>query len=256
MNVKVKKLLSLLLTVTIVFNLVACDQRREIVIDTEEKYPEKVENKEEQQNAPSTIEPKEESGTDSQKFEWGGISIGRDLVITEAKSYAGIFFEDGSDEIVSDVLMLIVANNGDQTIQLADFSVLAEDRSKYNFRITTLLPGCKTTVLESSRAPYSKDIHLISASMENLAVFPEEPNLCEDMLSFEYDDYLIKVKNISDREFTGGRVGYKNAASDLYIGGITYTVSIPTLAVGEETALSARHFVKETSKLVFVTHAE
>ena len=46
-------------------------------------------------------------------------SLGANLTIDYIGSYAGIYMEDGSDEIVSNMLMLIVKNTGTQDLQLA-----------------------------------------------------------------------------------------------------------------------------------------
>lgn len=182
------------------------------------------------------------------------IHIGEDLVISDVKSYAGIYFEDGSDEIVDNVLMIAVENVGEMPIQLADLAVYDENGNVYTFRLTTLLPGNKMTVLEQNRAEYVEGMRIEWAEVTQLAVFDKEPEMHEELLEFHCEDYLIRVKNVSGDEFAGGRVCYKNTFGELYIGGITYTVTIPALEPGEEVSLPARHYLENASQLVFVNY--
>lgn len=183
------------------------------------------------------------------------IDLGGDVFITEVKSFAGMYFEDGSDEIVSNVMMLMVENRGEENIQLADITAYDAAGNAYTFRITTLLPGSKVTVLEANRAEYSADKAIVSAEVTNLALFAKAPEMHEDVLEFTCSDHMVKVKNISGSSFAGGRVCYKNASGDIYIGGITYSLTIPALESGEETTLYATHFTEGASKLAFVSYA-
>lgn len=183
------------------------------------------------------------------------IDLGWGLMLTEVKSYAGLYLEDGSDEVVSGIMMVRVKNMGSELIQLANITAQDAAGNSYSFQLTTLLPGAEMTVLESGRAAYSAEVEIVDAAANDVAVFSEVPSMHEDILSFECSDYTIKVKNISEADFPGGRVFYKSVSGSLYIGGITYTVTIPALGPGEETVLSARHYYEGASALVFVTYA-
>lgn len=177
------------------------------------------------------------------------------IVIEEVKSYAGKYLEDGSDEIVSNVMALQVKNETEESIQLADMSVADAEGNNYEFRITTLLPGQEMLILENNRVAYDETTEIVSAEITSLALFSEEPDLHENLFDIQTADNLITIKNISEETISAARVCYKNISGDIYIGGITYTVSIPELAPGESVDLPTRHFTEDASEVVFVTYA-
>lgn len=178
------------------------------------------------------------------------------ITILSAQSYAGKYIEDGSDEIVSNVMSLFVKNTGEKEIQLADFKVIDEDGNSYDFRLTTLLPDQEMIVLERNRKKYSEEVTLVSTEITNLAVFSESPSLQEDILVINGKQNLITVTNISKENIQAVRVCYKNIFDDIYMGGITYTVSIPELAPGQSVDLPTRHYTEDASEVVFVNYAK
>ena len=52
-----------------------------------------------------------------------GISIYEGLKITDTANYAGIYMEDGSDEVVSNVMMIIVENTSASDLQYAEITL-------------------------------------------------------------------------------------------------------------------------------------
>ena len=77
----------------------------------------------------------------------------------------------------------------------------------------------------------------------------------EDVLELSCADQAVTVKNVSGKDFPGGRVFYKNVSGDLLIGGITYMVTVPPLAEDQEVTLPAGHYTESGSRLMFVTYA-
>ena len=64
------------------------------------------------------------------------------------------------------------------------------------------------------------------------------------------------MKNVSGRALGGGRVFYKSISGGGLVGGITYMVTLPALAAGQEVTLPAGHFSLSGSRLMFTTYAE
>ena len=184
------------------------------------------------------------------------VDMGEGITLMAVQSYSGKFIEDGSDELVSEVMSLIVQNNGEKDVQLADLKLVDLEGKEYQFRITTLMPGQTMIALESTRASYQEEVKIFSAKVEHLAVFSEKPQMAEDIFKIESQQNLIIVTNISDKKILAARVCYKNMMDEVYLGGITYTVSIPELLPGETVELSTKHYTKDTSQMVFVTYAE
>ena len=198
--------------------------------------------------------PEESEAEDTKTFQPVYTTAG--IVIEEVKSYAGKYLEDGSDEIVSNVMALLVKNETEKSIQLADLTVTDNMSNTYEFRITTLLPRQELLVLESNRTAYEETVVIESAEVASLALFSEPPSLQEDVFEIQCSNNLITVKNISEETISAARICYKNISGDIYIGGITYTVSIPQLQPGESIQMPSRHYTEDTSEVVFVTYAK
>ena len=200
---------------------------------------------------------KEESVREElENLEFRPMEIGDGFTVMAVQSYDGKYIEDGSDEQVQNVMAAYVKNNGTRNIQLADFKLFDTDGKVYEFRLTTLMPGQEMIVLEKNRAVYDEKKIVVSAEIENLAVFSEEPQLCEDVLEIRIENNTFTVTNISDQKLLAARICYKNIYDGIYLGGITYTSTIPEIDPGETVELATRHYSEGASKVAFVTYAK
>lgn len=180
--------------------------------------------------------------------------LGKGLTLLEVGKYVGIYMEDGTDEIVSDVLMLIVRNDGEQDIQYAEFTI-PTSAGDARFSLSTLPVGERIVLLEQNRMRWSANEDYSNVNVENVAVFSEPTTLCEDRLEFQTMDGVINITNISGDEITGDIViYYKNAAADLLYGGITYRIRLEGgLKTDEIRQIMASHFTQSGSRIMFVT---
>ena len=183
------------------------------------------------------------------------IDLGRGLKITSVASYAGMFVEDGSDEIVSGLYLVTVENTGSDYIQYASFDVALNDGTQLEFELTTLPAGQKAVVLEKNRMEVS-DASVVSAELTGYSKFDAAPSLCSDTVQLLFENGRLTVRNISEKTITGGRVFYKNVMGDLLVGGITYMVSFEELEPNSSVTLNAPHFSDNGSRVMFVTYAE
>ena len=183
-----------------------------------------------------------------------GKNLGKGLVLLDVNKYTGIYMEDGTDEIVSDVLMLIVSNEGEQDIQYAELTV-PTSKGEAVFSLTTLPVGEKVVLLEQNRMLWSADEDYLDVNVKNLAVFSEPLSLCESQLKFQNLDGVINITNISGKDINGDiTVYYKNAATDLLYGGITYRIRLEGgLKADEIRQIMASHFSKSGSRIMFAT---
>lgn len=183
-----------------------------------------------------------------------GQDLGKNLEITDIGSYTGVFMEDGSDEVVSRVLMIVVKNNGEKTVQYGQIA-LTDGTKTANFTVTTLPPGESAVLLEQSRMSYADGKDLTQSSVSNVAVFGNEPGLCQDQLKIQSLNGAMNITNISGEDITGDIViYYKNASSDMLYGGITYRVTIKGgLKADEVRQITAGHFSATGSRIMFVT---
>lgn len=180
------------------------------------------------------------------------INLGYGMTVTDIGSYTGAYVEDGTNEVVSGVMMAVVTNSGDQTIQYAQFQ-LTDGEKTAAFSLSTLPPGESVVVLEQSRMGYAAG--LTQAVVQNVALFQTEPTLCEDKIKIQALDGVLNITNISGEDITGNVIiYYKNSSADMLYGGITYRVVISGgMKAGEIKQGTANHFSTSGSRVMFVT---
>lgn len=195
-------------------------------------------------------------GNDGENLLSEKMLLGEGIELQALSGYQGPYVEDGTDDIVSDVLAITVRNDGDKTVQYAHI-VLTQGETAYEFDVTTLPVGASVQLLELSRQPMPDNTDGMTAQVTACAVFDTEPTMCEDVFQIETQDTAITITNNSGSDITGQiYVYYKIAYGDLYMGGITYRVGTAGLKAGESTTCYAGHFSTDYSKLMFVTYVQ
>lgn len=180
------------------------------------------------------------------------IQLGSGLEIRDVGSYTGIFMEDGSDEVVSGVLMALVVNNSEQDVQLLNF-ILTGNGQTANFSLSNLPAGASAVVLETGRMDYAPGF--TEAVVANFASFDEPMTLCSDQIEIATYEKAMNITNISGEDIEGDVViYYKNSAADVFYGGITYRVRIEGgIKAGEIRQIVPSHFMTGSSTIVHVT---
>ncbi|MBR5125597.1 MAG: hypothetical protein IKU68_02570 [Oscillospiraceae bacterium] len=184
------------------------------------------------------------------------ISLKNDMEILDIGAYTGIYMEDGTDEVVSGVLMMKIINNGQDTIEYARITMdIGEEMAEFN--VSTLKPGATIVLLEKNRMAYDKTVDYTATQIicENLALFQEPLSIHEDKISIQILDGAINVSNISAQDIPGRiSIYYKNKAAGIYYGGITYRITLENgLKANEIRQVMASHFSDTGSEIVFVT---
>ncbi len=186
------------------------------------------------------------------------LNVGSGLTIVDIGPYTGMYMEDGSNEIVSGVVMCIVRNDGDRAVEYAEIK-LSDGQKDIPFTLTALLPGRSVVLLATDRTAYDKAATYTAAMAESVAFFSYEPSLQAERLKIQGLDGGLNITNISDADITGDVViYYKNVASDgLLYGGITYRTRISGgIKAGELKQGMTQHFSVKGSEVLFVTVAE
>lgn len=180
------------------------------------------------------------------------IAVQEGLQINDISKYAGIYMEDGSDEIVSDLLMIELENTSEEDLHLAQI-ILTYPNGTAQFQVTNLPAHRKVILLEQNRMAYVEAMP-ISAEAKNVA-YVEKFSMYEDKVQISTMDGVINVRNVSGEDITDDiYVYYKNTFGDLYYGGITYRVRIEGgLKKDEIRQLMASHFDADTCQLLMVT---
>ena len=184
------------------------------------------------------------------------INLGNGMYITEVGKYTGVYMEDGSDEIIPDVLMITVENKGQEAIQYAEVLMPAGDKEAF-FSMSTLTPGSKMILLEQNRMEYVEESYT-TAIAKNVVVFSKELGLCEDKVKIQILDGVINITNVSGKDNDEDIIiYYKNSAEDVFYGGITYRARIEGgLEKGEVEQIMASHCSQTGSTIMFVTCGE
>lgn len=186
------------------------------------------------------------------------LNVGSGLTIVDIGPYTGMYMEDGSNEIVSGVLMCIVTNEGDRAVEYAQLQ-LHDGEKDIPFTLTALLPGRSVVLLATDRTAHDNSATYTATMAQSVAFFSYEPSLQADRLQIQGLDGGMNITNISKEDITGDVVVYyKNAASDgLLYGGITYRTRISGgIKAGELKQGMTEHFRVNGSEVLFVTVAE
>ena len=194
----------------------------------------------------SATEPTEDDGFT--KLEQG-------ISISEVSKYAGMYMEDGTNDPVSDLMMLIVRNDSDKDLQLARIKLTYSDATA-EFEVTNLPAGQSLVALEKKRKEYTADPYQ-DISVEDVVFFAEPMSLQEDQVKIEGGAGYMNVTNISQSPLGLMYVYYKNSATDLLYGGITYRAKIEEgLQPGETIRVSTGHYHPDNCKIVQVQISE
>lgn len=179
--------------------------------------------------------------------------LGDGLVIIRADRFSGVYVEDGSDEVVRDILMIVLENRSQEALQYARIKLDYTD-AQANFEVTNLPAGKKVVLLEKNRMPWP-DEQPLDAYVESRAIVEAFP-MHEDVFQITTADGMINVKNISGKDISGDIfVYYKNVGGDLYYGGITYRVRIEDgLKAGEIAQLMTAHYFEDASEILMVSY--
>lgn len=180
------------------------------------------------------------------------------IKIQSVFGYTGLFTEDGSDIKRSNTLCVKLYNSTDKTLQYMLLNAVASDGTAVSFKATTLPPHQSMRVLEQSGKTYADGMTLSSFSSDEYLFFEEEPDAMTEEFSFSATDGVLTVQNISDGDAVGDiTIYYKTVDEDGLMGGITYRAVISDgIKSGKMKQCSAKHFSKDTSRVMFVTITE
>ena len=154
------------------------------------------------------------------------------LVVEALSSYDGPWLEDGSEENVMGVAALLVHNTGTIGIEYARITLM-QNGQEMVFDATYISPKGSVLLLEENKSPYC-DAPVTQCRYRT--VIPGDFDMSQREVRIEEEGLgSLKVTNLTEETMSCVRVFYKHheGQSDLYVGGITYSVVIPDLQPGE-----------------------
>ena len=176
---------------------------------------------------------------------------GSGLVVRGISSYDGIYLEDGSDENISGVTVMLLQNAGETEVEYASVSV-NRDGTPLQFEASALPAGATVVVQEKSRTPFQEGNYTDCSA--NVAEVNEFGMADEQIQIEETGEQEITVTNLTDQKIPAVRIFYKFYMEDeaAYVGGITYTAKITNLDAGASQTITPSHYLKGSSKIMMV----
>lgn len=174
------------------------------------------------------------------------------IMVTSIDKYTGIYMEDGTNEIVSNIMMVTVKNTTEQDLQIIRFSLVFMNYTA-EFEASNIPAGASVILLEKNRHAYIREgIRTVSVSVVNF--FEEPMRQQEDVLKIAGADGTLNIQNISDQDITGDIfIYYKNWAAGTYYGGITFRIKVEGgVKAGGIVQIPTGHFNSDNCQVVDV----
>lgn len=174
--------------------------------------------------------------------------VGTDLIARQLIMYEGPFLENGSDTPVSDIMALLLYNDGQQEIAQAEVTVTAGE--KLTFFASNIMPGAQVLVLEANAHPWQDAPVTSCTGTVNLQ---RNNPLPEQALQIETVDMgTLLVTNTTKADLRDVWLFYKNYVpeGEVYVGGITYIQPIDYLPSGQTLRLEPSHFAAGYSRIL------
>ena len=154
------------------------------------------------------------------------------------------------------VLSVFVRNTSDEDIEYALLSVMAGD-GRAEFPITTLTAGASAILRCKNGYTFKEDAVYYSWKIDNKTVFTQDLTCYPDIFEISGTDGFISIKNISDKDIEGRiYIYYKNVTDGVYDDGVTYRAFVDGLKKGETKQVQTMHYLKDSSRILFVDYAE
>lgn len=178
---------------------------------------------------------------------------GYDLVIRQVDAYDGLYLEDGSNEDISGVAMMLLENTGADGIGYVEVTLHFANNETRRFKASTIPAGSSLVVQDADRKPMPQGKLLRTEVM----IAEDNPLSTSDsrLLVTENDDNSITVKNLTDQEIPVVRIFFKYYMKDenVFVGGITFTAKILNLAADSEITIRPEHYSSDSSQVVGVS---
>lgn len=180
-------------------------------------------------------------------------SLGYGLRLEAVGRYAGLYIEDGTNDTVSDVMMIKVKNTADKDLQLARISLTYSDFTA-EFELTNIPAGRTVVVLEKNRHAYS-DQNYLSFQLSDVAQFSEQMDVPTEIYHISGLKGTINLENRSDKDISGDiYVYYKYIADDILYGGITFRAKISGgISAGQIKQVASSHFDPQQCIVLAIT---
>lgn len=194
----------------------------------------------------------EDSGTDGSAATSTTAAAPEDITgrlqFTQYGRYTGLFTEDGTDEYVENVAILLVTNISEVYLQYATVTFDISGAPAV-FTVTGLNPGESAWVMEKNRLAIELDA--VFTHVDDIASFARDNRESSEDVTVILGDGTITVENGTGNDLKGLYIYYKQRHTDgNFLGGITYRIPMGDLAAGETASAIAAHCNPATCEVV------
>ena len=199
----------------------------------------------------SSDDAAEDPSPEGETSESGILLSDQNLKVESIGGYAGSFLEDGSDEPMANVAAMLLTNQSEQMLQIAEIDFQVNETETAHFKVTDLPAGTSVLVLESNRREFKEEDNY---SYGDAATgYMEQPSLEEDKFEVIGENGKIILKNKTQETYQKVYIYYKYVQlGGAYLGGITYRTPFENIAGDAEVEAVAVHFNPESSKIMAV----
>lgn len=172
------------------------------------------------------------------------------LTYSQFGRYSGAYVEDGSDDPVTDVAIILVKNPTSDFLEYArvEYDIGGQ---KAVFVVRGLPPGAAAWVLEASRLTIQPGS--VFSLVDEVTSFGS-PGIGSDGLKLTADAGVITALNETEVNLHNVYIYYRQCHTDgNFLGGICYRVSLGMLEPGKPVTVTAGHFDPENGKIVKIT---
>lgn len=173
------------------------------------------------------------------------------LQFSQFGRYSGQYVEDGTDEPVEDVAVMLITNLSGEFLDYATLTFDIDGKAAA-FQVTGLPAGRSAWVLESQRMTVSSGA--VFTYMDDLSAFRSDAVASAEELTTAAEAGVIAVKNNARETLHEVYIYYRQLHTDgNYLGGITYRASAGDVEAGATVAVVAGHFDPEKCEIVRVS---
>lgn len=174
---------------------------------------------------------------------------GTSIVLLGVEPYSGIYFEDGGCEFVENIAAALFRNIGPCTVSESEVTLILDGKTSV-FSFSMIPPGQAVLVLDQNRNP------LRSGRIDSYAGW----EITQRSVSCSY----VKTQNLDDGfsiyntgVLTTGQIYIRFKTYDdkrrIYVGGITYEVSIDPLGPGDSKTVRPWYYHREASRILEIS---
>lgn len=162
--------------------------------------------------------------------------------------FSGQFVEDGRDELVENVAVVLVTNRTDRFLDFATLTFDIDGRTA-TFILSGLPAGRSAWVMEATRMTATNSS--VFTYLNCVDAFRDDVTASTDKVTITSDGNMLTAVNNTSETLEGVFIYYRTLHTDgNFLGGITYRVDFGTLEPGTPVETLAGHFNKDTTEIV------